>query len=258
MILDVEVVNQFTDVIKKLYEETKYIKDINIENKIRNDIVTDVDLFMENKIIEVIHDWYPTHSIYAEESGDHSVVSEYQWIIDPIDGTVNFAAGLPLFSTSIALKKNNEVIFGIVFDFSNDDVYFAIKGRGAYCNGTSISVSTRDTLSHSIVSISLGADYDMKYIKEVLDIEKNLAIRVRGLRVICSSAIELCWLASGKIDGFIKVKPSKGIGSTAGKLIVEEAGGKVTNLVGKYPDDIDTLFASNSFIHEEITTIINK
>lgn len=257
MKVDIDIVNKIVKLLKTSYEESKDIKEKNIKNKELNDIVTDVDIFMEKKIVYAIQAWYPDHSIDAEEGGRNNKNSEYEWLVDPIDGTVNFAAGLPLFSTSIALKRNNEIIFGIVVDYSNDDVYYAIKGEGAFCNNEPIKVSIHNELNSCLVSVVLSPDYNEAYIKKVLAVEEKLAPKIRGLRLICSSAIELCWLASGKTDGFIKVKPSKGLGSTAGKLIAQEAGGKVTNLFGNKQESNDTLLVTNGLIHNEIISTIN-
>ena len=110
MNIDFELVENLKKVVLDAYEEAKN-KKLNIKHKELNDIVTDVDVFMEEKIIEKIKQWFPEHSIYSEEAGEIQKNSEYEWMVDPIDGTINFAAGIPLFSTSIALNKNNETIF---------------------------------------------------------------------------------------------------------------------------------------------------
>jgi len=257
MEIDIKVVNRFAGLLKDSYEESKKIKNRNIANKELNDIVTDVDVFMENKIVEAIKMWYPNTSIISEECGEINKNSEYEWLIDPIDGTINFAAGIPLFSTSIALQKNGETIFGIIVDYSLDDIYYCIKGKGAFCNGEPIHVSNCRELKNSIVSFCLTSHYNDEHIKEVLHIEEKLASKVRGLRLIVSSAIELCWCASGKIDGLFNVKPTRGLSSAAGKLLVQEAGGKVTNLLGNEQKKIDTMLITNGLIHEEIVRSIS-
>lgn len=211
---------------------------------------------MENKIVAAIKEWFPDHSIYAEEGGEDNRNSEYEWLIDPIDGTINFAADIPLFATSIALRKNRESIMGIIFDWSQDDVYYCIKDKGAFCNGKPIHVSECDKLNNSIISFCLTSHYNEKHIKEVLDIEGKLASKVRGLRLIVSAAIELAWCASGKIDGCLNVKPSVGLSSAAGKLLVQEAGGKVSNLQGNPRENIDTMLVTNGNIHNEIVSAI--
>lgn len=258
MEIDFNLIDKIIELVKKAYNEAKEIKNKNVKSKDLNDIVTDVDIFMENKIVTAIKEWFPDHSIYAEESGEDNRNSEYEWLIDPIDGTINFASGIPLFATSIALRKNRETIMGIIFDWSQDAVYFCIKDKGAFCNDRPIHVSECDKLNNSIISFCLTSHYNEKHIKEVLDVEGKLASKVRGLRLIVSAAIELAWCASGKIDGCLNIKPSIGLSSAAGKLLVQEAGGKVTNLQGNPRENIDTMLVTNGNIHDEIVLAIKN
>lgn len=256
MNIDFDLINKLKERVLEIYNKSKDIKEVAVRNKEGNDIVTTIDLYMEKQIIKTIKQFFPEHSIYSEECGEYKNVNEYEWFIDPIDGTINFASGIPLFSTSIALKKNDETILGIVFDYSQSDVYYAIKGKGAFCNDKKLKVSNNEKLSNSIISFCLTSHYNNKHIQDVLYVEEKLASKVRGLRLIVSSAIELCWCASGKIDGMLNVKPSIGLSSTAGKLFVEEAGGKITNLNGHKRDKIDTLLVTNGKIHNEIVDVI--
>lgn len=256
MEIDFNLIDNIKELVMKAYNQAKDIKNTNIKNKELNDIVTDVDIFMENKIVTAIKNWFPSHSIYAEESGKVDKNSEYEWLIDPIDGTINFTSGLPLFATSIALRKNGDTILGVIFDYSQNDIYYCIKGQGAFCNGKPIHVSECQNLNNSIISFCLTSHYNDKHIKDVLNIEEKLASKVRGLRLIVSAAIELAWCASGKIDGCLNVKSSIGLSSAAGKLLVQEAGGKVTNLQGNPRENIDTMLVSNGKIHKEIVSTI--
>lgn len=257
MNIDSNLVKELKELILKSYEESLKL-DKNVRNKELNDIVTDVDIFMETKIIEKIREWFPEHSIYSEEEGEIIGNSDYVWFIDPIDGTINFTAKIPLFSTSIALKKNNKTIFGLVIDYNQKDIYYAFEGKGAYCNQEKLEVSNNDKLNNSILSFCLTSHYSDKHINDVLKVEKKLASKVRGLRLIVSGAIELCWCASGKIDGVINVKPSVGLSSAAGKLFVKEAGGKITNLKGQERNKIDTMLVTNGKIHDELVQILNN
>lgn len=257
MNIDFNLVKEFKALILKSYDEALKL-DKNVRNKEGNDIVTDVDLYMESKIIDKIKEWFPEHSIYSEEKGEIVGDSEYVWYIDPIDGTINFAANIPLFSTSIALKKNNKTIFGLVIDYSNNHVYYAFEGQGAYCNGERLHVSNNDKLSNSILSFCLTSHYNNEHIKKVLEVEEKLASKVRGLRLVVSGAIELCWCASGKTDGVINVKPSIGLSSAAGKLFVKEAGGKITNLNGNERNKVDTMLVTNGKIHDELVEVLNN
>ena len=175
----------------------------------------------------------------------------------PATGSIYSSPWIPIFSTSVALKKNDETIFGIVIDYNQNNVYYAFKGKGAYCNEEKIEVSDNDKLKDSILSFCLTSHYSNEHIKDVLNVEEKLAPKVRGLRLIVSAAIELCWCASGKIDGVINVKPSIGLSSAAGKLFVEEAGGKITNLKGEKRNRIDTLLVTNGKIHDELVKVLN-
>lgn len=253
------------DLIEELVGETKkaFLKagelgNKHVETKELNDIVTDVDLFMEKRITSFIEKKFPEHSVYSEEKITDETGSEYQWLIDPIDGTINFVAGIPLFSTSIALKRNEEILLGIVFDWGANNVYYAIRGKGAFCDGEPICVARNKGLKDSIVSFCLTAHYTEKEVERVLDVERRLADKVRGLRLIVSSAIELAWCASGKTDGCINIKPSIRLSSTAGILLVEEAGGKVSNVSGSERARCDTMLATNGLIHDEIVGVLNK
>lgn len=257
MNIDFDLIKNIKEKVLQIYNDSKNIKEIDVKNKEGNDIVTAIDLYMEKRIIEVIKNWFPEHSIYSEEIGEEKSKSEYEWFIDPIDGTINFASGIPLFSTSIALKKNDETILGIVFDYNQNDIYYALKGKGAFCNEEKLKVSNNKKLSDSIISFCLTSHYSDEHIKDVLNVEEKLASKVRGLRLIVSGAIELCWCASGKIDGVLNVKPSIGLSSAAGKLFVEEAGGIITNLNGNKRDKIDTLLVTNGKIHNEIVEVLN-
>lgn len=162
-----------------------------------------------------------------------------------------------MFSTSIALKKNNKTIFWLVINYNQKDIYYAFEGKGAYCNEEKLEVSNNDKLNNSILSFCLTSHYN-EHIKDVLKVEEKLASKVRGLRLIVSGAIELCWCASGKIDSVINVKPSVGLSSAAGKLFVKEAGGKITNLKGKERNEIDTMLVINGKIHDELVKILNN
>jgi len=252
MEIDFNLAFKFKELIINSYNEARNINDINIQNKELNDIVTDVDLFMERKIVNAIQEWFPNHSINSEECGNISKSSEFEWLIDPIDGTINYSKGLPMYSTTIALRKNGETIFGIIYDYTSDRFYYAIKNQGAYCNGEKIHVSSKSELSESVISFCLTSHYNIEKINEVLEVQKSLAPKVRGLRLIVSSAIELAWCAEGKIDGCLNVKESYRLGSSAGILLVEEAGGMATNIKGKTREKYDTMLVTNGLIHSKL------
>ena len=257
-----ETLHQLYDYLVPLvtgaYREASQYSVQGIEKKELNDIATFTDRFMEQAIVEGIRQRFPDHTFIGEEYGENRGASPYEWLIDPIDGTVNFAAGIPMFGTTLALRKNKETIFGIIFDWPNNAIYYAIKGEGAYCGTMKLRVSQRSRLDESIVSICLTSSYNAEYSGKVLDLIQKLQPHVRGIRIIVCTVYELIWLATGKSEAMINVKPSMGLSSCAGKLIVSEAGGKVTNLSNKPRQEIDDLLITNSVIHDEVYNIIAR
>lgn len=238
------------------YREASQYRVQGIEKKELNDIATFTDRFMEQAIVEGIRRHFPDHTFIGEEYGESRGDSPYEWLIDPIDGTVNFAAGIPMFGTTLALREHKETVFGIIFDWPHNTVYYAIKGEGAYCGTTRLQVSQRSRLDESIVSICLTSSYNAEYSGKVFDIMQKLQPHVRGIRIIVCTVYELIWLATGKSEAMINVKPSIGLSSCAGKLIVSEAGGRVTNLSNKPRKEIDDLLITNSLLHNAVYDII--
>jgi len=257
-----EILHQLYDYLVPLvtnaYREASQYSVQGIEKKELNDIATFTDRFMEQTIVAGIRRRFPDHTFIGEEYGETRGDSRYEWLIDPIDGTVNFAAGIPMFGTTLALRENKETIFGIIFDWPNKAVYYAIKGEGAYCGNTKLQVSQRSRLDESIVSICLTSSYNAEYSGKVFGIMQKLQPYVRGIRIIVCTVYELIWLATGKSEAMINVKPSMGLSSCAGKLIVTEAGGRVTNLSNKPRQEIDDLLITNSVLHDAVYDIITQ
>lgn len=256
MEVNFNLVDKLKEVVINAYEQSKKVGELKIKNKELNDIVTDVDIFMEKQIVSKLQEWFPEHSIYSEEIGELHKNNEYEWLIDPIDGTINFSSGIPMFSTSIALRKNQDTIFGFIYDYTQEKCYYTIKDKGAYCNGKQIHVSSNENLSESVISFCLTSHYNTERINEVLEVEKSLASKVRGLRLIVSAAIELAWCAEGKIDGCINIKSSMGLSSAAGKLLVMEAGGMVSNCKGEKRKNVDTMLVTNGKIHTKLVNAL--
>jgi myo-inositol-1(or 4)-monophosphatase len=251
------------DIIKISHEAGEIIRDgfgknFGIEYKTNvSNLVTDIDKTSEKHIKDFIQKKYPGHSILAEESGELRKDSEYLWVIDPIDGTTNFAHGLPIFSVSIGLQKNNHTIAGVVYDVMQDITYTAEEGSGSFSNSEKISVSTNIELSHCV--LATGFPYNIAENPENA-IEKFTALTKasRGMRRLGSAAIDLCYVAKGVFDGFweIYLHPWD---ICAGKLIVEEAGGEVTDFKGKAIDIYShNILATNGLIHKKMIEIINK
>jgi myo-inositol-1(or 4)-monophosphatase len=221
-----------------------------------NNLVTEADHASEKAILSVIQNKFPDHQILAEESGKLVQDSTYKWIIDPIDGTVNFAQGIPLNCVSIGVEYEGEIILGAVYNPHLNEFFIAEKGKGATLNEKPIRVSDKtETIKSCLVT---GFPYT--YINEPngpIEVFERFVRKGVPVRRLGSAAIDLCWVACGRLDGFFeqKLEPWD---SAAGYLIVEEAGGKVTDFSGeKYSVYQHKILATNGKIHAEMLDVIN-
>lgn len=231
--------------------------DFKISNKEGvNNLVTEADHAAEKAILAVIQSNFPDHQVLAEETGAHIQDSVYKWIIDPIDGTVNFAHGIPLNCVSIAIEHNGEIVMASVYNPHLNEFFFAEKNKGATLNDKPIHVSSET----QAIKACLVTGFPYTYINipngplEIFErfIRKGVPVRRLG-----SAAIDLCWVAAGRFDGFYEHK-LEAWDSAAGYLIVEEAGGKVTDFEGnKFSVYQHRLLATNGKIHEEMLGVIN-
>jgi myo-inositol-1(or 4)-monophosphatase len=232
--------------------------DFKISNKEGvNNLVTEADHASEKAIIEVIRSNFPGHYILSEESGEIVQESEYKWIIDPIDGTVNFAHGIPINCVSIAIEHKGEMIMGAVYNPHFSELYFAEKGKGATLNEQPIHVSKETDVFKSCLVTGFPYTYlDMP--NGPLEVFGRLIRKGVPVRRLGSAAIDLCWVAAGRFDGFYEHK-LEAWDSSAGFLIVEEAGGRVTNFKGeKYSPYQHRIVATNGKIHEDLLKVINN
>lgn len=230
----------------------------NIEYKINtSDLVTEYDKKCEATIINFIKKEYPGHSILAEESGDSGGESEYRWVIDPIDGTTNFAHGLPIFSVSIGLQKEGKTICGVVNDVMMDTIYAAELGGGSYRNNRKIAVGTNNDLHKSL--LVTGFPYDIEnHMPRISDKFKEFLLKSRAVRRLGSASIDFCYVASGVFDGFweMHLHPWD---ICAGKLILEEAGGTVTNFSENEVDIFSKeILATNGRVHHKMSEILSN
>jgi myo-inositol-1(or 4)-monophosphatase len=221
-----------------------------------NNLVTEADHASEKAIFEVIKNDYPDHFILSEEAGAIESQSSYKWIVDPIDGTVNFANGIPLCCVSIGIEQEGEMIMGAVFNPFLNEFYFAQRGFGSTLNDNIITVSEKtDVLQSCLVT---GFPYT--YINEPngpLEVFARLIRKGVPVRRLGSAAMDLCWVAAGRFDGFYEHKLNAW-DSAAGFLIVEEAGGKVTDFNGKnYSPYQPKIVATNGRIHKDLIRWIN-
>lgn len=227
-------------------------KNFQIEYKTNEkNLVTEIDKKSEKTIMDFITKKYPAHAILAEESGEHKKDSEYLWVIDPLDGTTNFAHGLPIFSVSIGVMKKNEIIAGAVYDVMQNIFYSAAKGSGAFANDKKINVSSNDVLGLGV--LVTGFPYDVADNPDnAFERFASLTKQARAVRRLGSAAIDFCYVARGVFDGFWEVSLHPW-DLCAGKLIVEEAGGLVTDFKGNEINIFTKqILASNKKIHQQM------
>jgi myo-inositol-1(or 4)-monophosphatase len=220
-------------------------------------LVTEMDKLSEQTAVNMLLASFPEHGVMAEEETTIRNDSGYLWVIDPLDGTTNYAHGYPCFSVSLALECRGEVIVGVVYDPMRDELFSAQKGKGAFLNGAPIRVSRTDTLIKSL--LATGFPYDRKVSeKNNLNYFHDLLMASQEVRRDGSAALDLCSVASGRFDGFweLKLKPWD---VAAGSLIVREAGGTVSDFSGAASSiHHDEIVASNGKIHQAMLETIRK
>jgi myo-inositol-1(or 4)-monophosphatase len=231
---------------------------VKISTKSPNDFVTEVDQRAETIIIETLLTAYPGHGILAEESGrmHGSPDSEYVWIIDPLDGTTNFIHGFPFYAISIALAFRDQVQQAVVYDPTRNDLFYASKGRGAYLNDKRLRVSKRTRMSDALISTGFPfrqGDNFKRYMKMFEEVMQNCA----GLRRPGAAALDLCYVAAGRCDGFFETGLSPW-DIAAGSLMVTEAGG----LIGNFTGEADYMYqrevvAGNPRIYGQMVNILS-
>lgn len=221
-----------------------------------NNLVTEADHASEKAIFDVIREEYPDHYLLSEEAGEITMDSSYKWIIDPIDGTVNFAHGLPLCCVSVAIEQSGEMILGAVYNPFINEFFFGQRGYGATLNDKKISVSPEI----SVAKACLVTGFPYTYLDQPNGPLEVFSRLIRGgvpVRRLGSAAMDLCWVASGRFDGFYEHKLSAW-DSAAGFLIVEEAGGRVSDFTGnKYSPYQPHIIATNGKIHDELVAVVN-
>lgn len=225
------------------------------------DLVTDVDFQSEKYLIDSIRQRFPEHRIVSEESGVNQGGDCCVWYIDPIDGTVNFAHGIPIFSVSIAYAHQGQIELGVVFDPMRDECFSAEKGRGAWLNGQPLRTSAAVDLDHSL--LVTGFAYDIRTNPDNnLDHYALFALRTQGVRRLGSAALDLCYVAAGRFDGYWELRLNSW-DIAAGGLIAQEAGAIVTDLYGN-PDYLlpklseqTSILAGNPAIHASMLATLD-
>lgn len=234
-----------------------YAHDFSVRYKGDIDPVTTADTKTENFIINALRKKFPDIAFLCEESCPKDLRDDTFWILDPLDGTVNFVHRCPIFSTSLALYHEGEILLGFINDVMRNELFWAIKDRGAFLNKERIKVSETTELNRSL--LVTGFPY---YIKEkherVIKNFKNLVLKAQGIRRLGSAALDMAWVAAGRFDGFWE----EGLSPwdvAAGTVIVEEAGGKVSDFLGENNHLFGKmLVATNGHIHENVIKILTK
>lgn len=250
-----EAAREAGDLLMKSLDRIKIV-----EIKDKQDICTNLDLESEKIIIDRIKSSFPNHNISSEEAGRDDQNSEFTWDIDPIDGTKHYIKGLPIFAVSIALRKGQEIIFGVVFNPATNEMFYATKNQGAFLNDKKIHVSSTEKLADSFISAELPY-YKLSeedFIKQTNNLNKFLKqsyrVRTFGIGSLC-----LCYVAMGAFEGFIILgsKPPHLYDLAAGIIIAQEAGAKVTDLDNKLFDGGElNIVVSNGKIHNQILSLL--
>ncbi len=231
-----------------------HVDTLAVHSKGLNDFVSEVDKASEQAIIEVLHRSYPDHAILAEESGQHEG-NEYQWIIDPLDGTTNYLHGFPQFSVSIALAHRGVMEHGLVYDPLREEMFTASRGAGAQLNDRRIRVTDRKSLPGAL--LGTGFPYrEHKQIDSYLGMFKALILETAGIRRPGSAALDLAYVAAGRLDGFWELGLSAW-DTAAGSLLIKEAGGIVTDITGgeRY-QETGNILAANLKLHNILLNTI--
>ncbi len=221
-------------------------------------LVTEADLHSEKAIIQSIRTIFPEHQILSEEQGLQDIPKHpIKWIIDPLDGTVNFAHGFPMYNVSIGVEYQGTCVIGVIYDPTRDELFLGQQGRGATLNGTPIHVSGTHKIAEAL--LVTGFAYDIHTATDT-NLKEFCAFTVRagGMRRTGTAAIDLCYIACGRLDGFWELQLSPW-DTAAGKVIVEEAGGKVTDYAGgPYSIYGKTILATNGHIHQEMVDVLHQ
>ncbi|MDD5284751.1 MAG: inositol monophosphatase family protein [Desulfuromonadaceae bacterium] len=237
------------------YQKSRFASTLDIEMKGDKNLVTEVDRESERLIVEYLLARFPGHDIVAEEGDYPQSRSPFRWIIDPLDGTTNYAHAFPWFCSSIGLEHEGELVAGVIYNPIHDELFTATRGGGAFLNGNRLSVSARSPLKNSL--LGTGFPYDCAS-DPANNFDNFIAFQkaARGIRRAGAAALDLAYVAAGRLDGFWELK-LKAWDVAAGVLMVREAGGRVTTFDGSEYDIFnDRIVASNGLIHDEMVTLL--
>lgn len=226
-----------------------------VEHKGFNDLVSFVDKEAERQVVDQLHAILPEAGFITEEGTSTTRGEHYHWVVDPLDGTTNFIHGLPVFAVSIGLMAQEEVVLGVVYEVNRRECFYAMKGGGAFCNDQPIQVSKAPKLSSSLLATGFPY-YQFDLMDKYFSSMKLLMQKTHGLRRLGSAAMDLCYVASGRMDGYFEYNLNS-YDVAAGVLIVQEAGGRVTEFLGGNNYIFGrNIVASNGAIHDEFLEVL--
>lgn len=237
---------------------SRFGTDMRVDKKGAIDLVTEIDIQIEREFRAMIADRFPDHVVLGEEfasSGDREATPAFCWVFDPVDGTTNYAHGLPIFCSSLALEIDGEIVVGAVYDPTRRELFTAERGQGAWLNGAPLRVSTADALIDSLLvtGFHYGIQRDPE---ELVSLFREFISRSRAVRRLGSAALDMCYVAAGRFDGYweSKIQPWD---VAAGALIVTEAGGRVTTVAGEpFRSRAGSVLASNGGVHDLMLEVI--
>jgi myo-inositol-1(or 4)-monophosphatase len=231
-------------------------KRIGFELKGERDLVTEADRASEALVVERLRTHFPSHSIVAEEGGGHLGSSEFRWYVDPLDGTTNFAHGFPVYNVTLALEKGDEIVAGVIYDPTRDEMFAAERGGGAFLNNRSIQISSCTSLESTLVAT--GFPSNRRHLNVNVHFYYQLAMMTHGVRRAGAAAIDLAYVACGRLDAFweFNLNPWD---MAAGMLLVEEAGGQVSDMRGG-PLSVRSphVLADNGLVHDQILELFQQ
>lgn len=238
-------------IIKSYYGNLK-----SISKKGEIDLVTEADLMSEKAVVAAITRSFPDDMIIAEEGGEQGKKSDRKWIIDPLDGTTNFAHSFPFFAVSIGFMVNDDVVAGVVYNPVMDEFFEAEKGKGAFLNKKPIKVSATATLKDALVATGFPYDIDKKS-DHIIPILKKVIVKVQGVRRPGAASIDICYVANGRLDGFWE-QDLKPWDTAAGSIILTEAGGEISDFNGKgFNPWSKSILATNGHIHKGMLSLLD-
>ena len=230
--------------------EASHFNSSDIEHKGKHDLVSYVDKSAEELIIKELQNLLPQAGFIAEEGGGNKNEHDYQWIIDPLDGTTNFIHGIPAYCVSIALMKEQELVLGVIYDPNTKETFYATKGNGAFCNDRKMQVSKTPTLDGSLLAVGLPIS-NFEPLENYLKVMSELIPKCHGIRRMGSAALDLAHVADGRYEAYFEYN-LKVWDIAAGVLLVKEAGGEVSDFKGENSFLASGEIVASNLIHEEL------